>query len=502
MTVLLEARGLGKTFRETTVLRDAGIILTAGRVRGLLGQNGSGKSTLIKLLAGFHAPDPGAELVVRGEPVSLPVRPEALASLGIGFMHQDLGLEESMTIVENLVIDGSASVAPARWGRRRQEVRRALADFGLHVDVDEPVSTLTAGQRAVLALARAVRRVGDGGVLVLDEPTASLDRDGVELLLTAVERLRARGCAVLFVGHNLDEALRLCDDVTVLRDGVVVADRPASSFDEDSLINTIVGRDIGEIYPDVQTRPGDEVVLDVQDLTGQVARSVSFQLHRGEIVGLTGLAGMGHDEVPELVFGHHRPRSGSVALAGRPLSSDPSGCLRAGVVLISGDRKRVGVHATATVADNVVLPVARRFFRSGRLRHRSIREEVQRMLVDFDVRPPSPDAEMGQLSGGNQQKAVVGKWLSVYGDAKVLLLAEPVHGVDVAARQAIFRHVRAAADRGMAVLYVSSEHDDLAHLCDRVLVLRDGRVRQELSGSRLTEQDLTAACLRTTAQVA
>ena len=500
MQPLLAASGVSKTFRETVVLRDADLTLTPGRVRGLLGQNGSGKSTLIKVLAGYHAPDPGAALRVRGAEVPLPLSASALTSLGIGFMHQDLGLEETMNIVENYLIDAGGSLGPIQWGRRRKEVSARLAGFGLDIDVSAPLASLTPGQRAVLALARAVRHVRDDeGILVLDEPTASLDRDGVELLFDAVARLTQRGAAVLFVGHNTEEALRLCDDITVLRDGRVVADVAADDLDETSLIRAIVGRDIGDVYPESSSRPDEDVVLSASGLTGETVHDLSFSLHRGEILGVTGLAGMGHDEVPQLVFGHHPPRSGQVLLDGEPLTADPQVCLRSGVVLISGDRKRAGVHANASVTDNVSLPVLRRFFRNGRLATGAMRREVQSMLDDFDVRPPVPSVLMGELSGGNQQKAIVGKWLRLYGEARVLLLAEPVQGVDVAARQAIFRHIREAADRGIAVLYVSSEHEDLAALCDRVLVVRQGRVHRQLEGAQLTRHDLTAACLRVSA---
>ena len=244
---LLSANGMSKTFGAVKVLAGADLRLFPGRVRGLLGQNGSGKSTLIKILAGYHVPDAGSRMTVRGQEVNLPVQSGSLKSLGIGFMHQDLALEESMSVVENYLLDASGSLAPIRWSRRRQEVRGALSGFGLDVDVTAPVSHLTPGQRAVVALARAVRHVGsDQGILILDEPTASLDRDGVDLLMGAVTRLRSRGAAILFVGHNIEEALQLCDDLTILRDGVVVADVRSADVDEGAVIRTIVGRDIGD----------------------------------------------------------------------------------------------------------------------------------------------------------------------------------------------------------------------------------------------------------------
>lgn len=497
---LLKAIGFSKTFRETTVLRDADLTLSQGRVRGLLGQNGSGKSTLIKILAGYHSPDPGSRLEVRGAEIVLPVRPAALSDLGIGFMHQDLALEESSSVLENFLIQDGGSLAPVPWRARHREVTQTLADFGLELDASWPVSRLSPGQRAVLALARAVKHVGsEQGILILDEPTASLDRNGVHLLGRAVNRLKARGAAVLFVGHNIEEALELCDELTVLRDGRVVADLATHNLDEATVIRTIVGRDIGQVYPPAQSRPESDAALSVRGLVGDVVRDLSFTIHGGEILGLTGLAGMGHDEVPELVFGHHAPRAGEVRLDDKPLPADPHACLRAGVVLISGDRKRVGAHATASVEENVSLPVFGRYYTGGALRHRTLRRDVRAMLEAFDVRPPDPSVQIGQLSGGNQQKAIVGKWLSTFGGTTVLLLAEPVQGVDVAARQAIFRHIRAAADRGMAILYVSSENDDLAHLCDRVLVVRNGRLQTELQGAALTRHELTAACLRASA---
>jgi ribose transport system ATP-binding protein len=296
-----------------------------------------------------------------------------------------------------------------------------------------------------------------------------------------VRAARDRGCAVLFVTHNLDEVLAHCDTVSILRDGHLVAEGAVADLTESDLITAIVGRAIGDLYPPQATVAADRpVALAVRGLSGGGLSGVDLDLHEGEILGVTGLAGMGQDALPLLLYGASRAHGGEVRLADGPLRLDPREALRRGVVLVPADRKSLGGDMAASIEQNLTLPVLGRYWRRGRLDRAGERNDVISVLARFDVRPAEPQRLLGQLSGGNQQKALLGKWIELYGQAKVLLLHEPTQGVDVGARQEIFRFIREAADRGASILYVSTEHEDLAHLCDRVLIVRDGAFVAEL----------------------
>ena len=500
---VLRASGLGKTFERTNVLRDVGLEIRSGEVRALLGQNGSGKSTLIKLLGGYHAPDPGARLELRGERVALPVRARDASRLGLSIMHQDLGLDESASVIDNFLLRGGAHPRPLgriRWRRERLRTAAVLHDFDLDVDVDAPAGELSRTERAVLAMARAVDRLGDEpGVLVLDEPTTALEPSGIEHLFAAMRQVGSRGAGVLFVTHDLQEALAVSDEVTVLRDGAKVAEGPVREFDESALVEAIVGREIGDLYPPAaSTHPG-RPLLRARDLSGRVLRGVGFDLHEGEVLGLCGLAGMGQDEVPGLIFGSTPVGSGEVALDGADYQPSPVASLRRGLVLVPGDRHREGGDMSASVGENLTLPVLRRFVRRGTLDRGAERIAVDEVLERFRVRPPDATLPLGRLSGGNQQKALLGKWLSLFGEPRILLLHEPTQGVDVGARQEIFNLIRKSAESGTAVLYVSTECDDLAHLCDRVLVLRHGGIVAEVGRDHLSGPLLAGLCHTATA---
>jgi ribose transport system ATP-binding protein len=499
---LLRARGVSKTFAGSRVLHDVDIELGPGEVRALLGQNGSGKSTFIKILAGVHTPDPGSELLLRGRSVPLPVPRSQAADAGLTFMHQDLGLEPSLSVTDNFMLRSAAwrkALRPIGWRSQHRRVSAALAEFGLRIDVTAPVEKLSGPERAVTALVRALYELGGNasGILVLDEPTAGLEREAIGSLFDAVRAARARGCGVLFVSHNLEEAMTLCDTVSVLRDGRLVAEGPIADFTEAKLITAIIGRDLGQLYPPAPTARTAPIALSARGLSGAVVRGIDFDLHAGEILGVTGLAAMGQDELPLLLYGGHRPRGGSIHIGGHQHKPSPRHSLDSGMALVPADRKGLSGDMGATVQENLSLPVLDRYWAHGRFQRSRERTDVLDLLRSFDVRPSDPLRKLGELSGGNQQKALLGKWLALYQDVKILLLHEPTQGVDVGARQEIFRFIRDAAEKGAAILYVSTEHDDLAHLCDRVLILRNGRIAGELS-QPLESDEIAARSLAST----
>ncbi len=498
-TTALRIRGLSKNFGPARALGDVNFDVARGEIHGLVGRNGSGKSTLIKILSGFHVPDEGT-LEIGGVPVGLPVPAAEAFRHGLAFVHQDLGLLPEMTVMENIRI-GRFGTGPGwriKWKSERRIVADALARFGVRVSPDDLVANLREVDRALVAIVRGLLDLQshENGILVLDEPTAYLPRDSVEQLFRTVRAVAAAGTAVVFVSHRLDEVMSLTDRTTVLRDGRVVGTVTTSESNEEELIQLILGGQLEDFYPEPAT-PRSNLALRVSGLSGSVATAVDLDVYAGEIVGLTGIAGAGYDEVPYLLFGANASKSGTVQIGATVLDHSalsPRSTMAAGMALLPADRQRTSGVADLTLTQNVSLPVLSTFFRGGRLRQRDERNKVAGILVDFTVRPASPEAKMGQLSGGNQQKALLGKWLQR--NPPVLVLHEPTQGVDVGAKKDVFERLRDAAADGAAVVFCSAEYEDLAHLCDRVLVFHEGRVAATLSGADLTEDRIVEQCYR------
>jgi len=493
----LEVRGLAKSFGGTQALRGVDLSLLPGEVHGLLGENGSGKSTLIKVLAGFHEPDAG-ELWIDGEPVRLPLSTGQFRELGMSFVHQQLGLVESLSVLENLRV---AEIASSRsrfgisWRSERARARETFERYGLRLDPRAAVAGLRPVERALLAIVRALeenRSVGRGhGILVLDEPTVFLPREGIERLFTLVREAAAGGASILFVSHDLDEVREITDRVTVLRDGARVGTVVTAETSETQFVEMIVGRRLAAMAEfEHHDLSGKRVGVAVEALTGATVRDVSLDLHEGEVVGLTGLIGSGFDEVPYLLYGARRARSGRLRLGGETYdltSLHPHEAVAAGVALIPADRPNDGCVGSLPVSENVVLAVLDRYFNGVALDRRRARRDTGRLMREFDVRPPDPSLPYGALSGGNQQKALLAKWFQT--EPRLLLLDEPTQGVDVGARQQIFELLRAAAEeRGMCVVCASSDYEQLAAICDRVLVFGRGRVWRRLAGGEVTKE--------------
>jgi ribose transport system ATP-binding protein len=492
----LELCNLSKNFGGTKALRGVDLSLLPGEVHGLLGENGSGKSTLIKILAGFHDPDDG-ELLIDGRPVRLPLGPGQFRELGLSFVHQDLGLIESVSVLENLRV---AELASSRsrfgisWRRERRRARETFDRYGLRLDPAAMVAELKPVERALLAIVRAIEeihgvRAGEG-VLVLDEPTVFLPREGIEVLFSLVRDAAAAGATVLFVSHDLDEVREITDRVTVLRDGAVVGTVGTRQTSEAAFVEMIIGRRLAQLgdveHADLTER---RVGISVERLSGSIVDEVSFEMHEGEIVGVTGLMGSGFEEIPYLLFGARAAHAGRLVVRGDDTDLTrltPTASTRAGIVLIPADRKTDGSVGSLPVVDNLALAVLDDYFNGFALELRRMRRETRALMHEFDVRPNDPSLPYGALSGGNQQKALLAKWFQT--EPRLLLLDEPTQGVDVGARQQIFELIRAGVDeRGMHVLCASSDYEQLALLCDRVIVFGRGRVWRELVGDDVTK---------------
>lgn len=496
----LQLTGLSKTFGSARALDEVAFELERGEVHGLIGRNGSGKSTLIKILSGFHEPDPGARLQIGGADVPLPLVSAEATRHGLAFVHQDLGLLPDMTVLENVRIGRFATSRGwrIRWRAERRLVAEALERFGVKVSPDVLVGELREVDRALVAIVRGFLDLQERehGILVLDEPTAYLPRDSVDQLFGTVRSVAEAGTSVLFVSHRLPEVMDLTDRSTVLRDGKVVDTLVTSETSEDELIELILGGELEDFYPEAH-QATRELAMSVRGLSGPVVSDVDVDLHRGEIVGLTGIAGAGYDEVPYLLFGASPAQAGELTIGdvtSAAAAMSPLSAMEVGMALLPADRPRTSGVGDFSITQNVSLPVLSGFFTGGRLRHKTERSSVQQLLHDYTVRPPTPDSLLGQLSGGNQQKALLAKWLQR--EPPVLLLHEPTQGVDVGAKADVFERLKDAADAGSAVLYCSAEYEDLAQMCDRVLVFQNGRVVAELSGSELTEDRLVEQCYR------
>jgi len=492
---LLELRGLTKSFAGVRVLSSVDLAVRSGEVHALIGQNGSGKSTLIKILSGYHAPDAGA-VFMRGEPVPLPIRPGQPARLGLRFLHQDVGVVRTMTVLENLRIGRYRTSRYGRllWRDERRAAKAILAEMQLDIDPDTLVRDIPAAERALIGFMRAIQEIDHehGEVLILDEPTAFLPAPSVEKIFAAVRGLARRGSAVIFISHRLDEVMNIADRVSVLRDGRLVESIATGLTTERELVKAMLGRELDTLYPK-RTVTSGRGILTAEGLSGRIATDVSLTVHQGEIVGLTGLLGMGHDEIPYLLFGAQEASGGRVSVEGQVLDTpSPQRAVEVHMAFLPADRHRQSGVPKATLLENVAMTNGSRFVRNGWLRHGAEKEAVSDVLARFDVRPNEPDRLLATLSGGNQQKALMGKWLQT--NPAVLLLHEPTQGVDIGSRRQILQIVAEVAAAGAAVLVASAEYDELAHLCHRVLIFRHGRIARELLGDDLTETRIAEQC--------
>ena len=492
----LALTGLTKTFGGTPALTDVDFEVHRGEVHALLGQNGSGKSTLVKILAGFHKPDAG-DGAVYGEDLALG-HPEAAKAAGIRFVHQDLGLVDTLNTVENLALGRGYHTRGKMWiswGAEAKHAEEAVKAIGYSFDIRKPVGELAASERVGVAVARALQDWNeDTSVLVLDEPTAAMAEPEVRRFYGMVERVRARGVAVVFISHRLEEVMQIANRVTVLRDGVAIGTHPIEELDDARLIHLIVGQalDVGESTRHASA--GEEHVLSVRGLCGAEIQDASLTVRAGEIVGIAGLTGSGRHDVAPLLFGALPRNGGEVTVCGKALPSGrPDAAAGHGVALIPSERKRLAALAGLSALENLTLADVGHNASGGRLRRRKERADVREWMKRFDVRPLKPDAPMWTLSGGNQQKVILARWIKLA--PKLLLLDEPTQGVDVGAKEQIYELVEEAAEAGLAVVTCSSDTDELERLCDRVLVFQRGRISTELTGDQVTKNAIDHAVL-------
>jgi ribose transport system ATP-binding protein len=509
----LELHGISKHFGATRALIDADLTVAHGEVHALVGENGSGKSTLVKVLAGVYEPEPGGQIIVDGEDVSLPMAPGTFRDIGLSFVHQDLGLARPLTVLENLVGNGDRAES-SRWRIRwRFETRRArqmLSAYGIDIDPRSIVNELPPVGQALVAIARAAdqlkqyraRTGATSSVLILDEPTVFLPEHELVFLFDLIRSVVASGSSVIFISHDLAAVREVADRVTVLRDGRVAACERIGDVTDEALVELIVGPEVSKALLEDAAAPAasrhfdqsSAAGLHVAGLEGGRVRGLDLHVAPGEIVGLAGLLGSGAEDVPYLLFGARRATAGVVTVNGRtaPLARQhPAAAVAMGIGFIPADRQRDAIVPTVSVAENMMLLVVDRFARHGRVRNSQLRRAASERADEFNVRPRQTSVTAATLSGGNAQKVVLAKWLEI--EPTVLLLHEPTQGVDVAARAQLYRQIAGAAEAGTSFVWVSSDFEELAAVCDRVVVVSGGSQSGALGRAELTPEAISTA---------
>jgi ribose transport system ATP-binding protein len=492
---VLQVRNLSKTFVGQRALDGVDFDVGPAEVHALVGHNGSGKSTLIKVLSGFHQPDPGGSVEVAGTPLR-PGDPAAGRRAGLRFIHQELGLVDDLTVLENLRLGGVYETGRGgriRWRSERRRAREALARVGLKAHPDVPVSELSPVQRTQVAVARALDEEQGARILFFDEPTATLPHSEVERLFALIRSTVHAGLGVVYISHRLEELPQIADRVTVLRNGRVVGSGPQAQFDKDRLVELIVGEALarGRRPEPLPNRAEAQGGLRFDGVAAGRLEDASFAVAPGEVVGMAGLAGSGVHDVPRVLLGRIPLESGSITAGGELLA--PEELVRRRVAVLSSERVLKNIP-TMNVRENLTLPELEPLWRGGRLRLREERAVARELIRRFGVRPAEPEKPLMELSGGNQQKVAVAKWLRT--EPRLMVLDEPTQGVDVGGKAEILELLRAAARDGVGVLICSSDLEDLEIVCDRVLVVREGRVGGELTGAQITRERVSEECYR------
>lgn len=486
---LLRATALRKQFGSNVVLRDVDLDVRRGEVHAIVGENGAGKSTLIKILGGVHRAD-GGTIELDGRELSV-TSPQAALDHGIVVIHQELSLAPDLTTAENIFLGHFPRNALGLLDRRkmRERTRELLNRLSVEIDPTVPVGRLSIAQQQMIEIAKAISV--EAKMLVLDEPTAVLDANRVDTLFELVERLKAQGIGIVFISHHLEEVFRIADRVTVLRDGERTGVSDVSEVDQDWLVSKMIGRNFEAFH--TQARGRGELALELENLSSDGAfQDVSFAVREGEIVGLAGLIGAGRTEVAQAIFGVRPHSSGRIKIFGQPTRfSGPRAATRQGIAYVSEDRKAFGLLPNRPVRENVTISNLARFRSFGFLRLDRERSFVREQVAQLDIRLPSMQAEISTLSGGNQQKVLLGRALA--GRPRVLIFDEPTRGVDIGAKREIYRFIEELAEEGVAIVVISSEMEEVLRLSDRVVVMRGGRVAAELPRGEATEESIMRA---------
>ena len=502
MPSIVTIRDLCKSFAGVRALDKAQFDLQPGEVHALMGENGAGKSTLMKVLAGVYSKDSG-EVLLDGQPVDID-SPRAAQALGIGIIHQELNLMNHLSAAQNIFIGREPR---GRLGlfideeAMRAETQRIFERMNLRLDPRTPVGELTVARQQMVEIAKALSF--DSRVLIMDEPTAALNNEEVADLFRIIGQLKSQGVAVVYISHKMDELKRIADRVTVMRDGQYIATVPMAETPMDSLIAMMVGRRLTDVENEFPDTSGNEVVLEARGICrGTMVRNASFVLRKGEILGFAGLMGAGRTELARAVFGADRIDAGEVFVRGRKVSiRSPEDAVAHGIGYLSEDRKHFGLATGMDVETNIALPNMKRFLSMGMfIDQTAISAAGERYVKQLNIKTPSTQQQVRLLSGGNQQKIVIAKWL--LRDCGVLFFDEPTRGIDVGAKAEIYRLLNALAEQGKAIVIISSELPEILRMSHRVLVMCEGRITGELAGREASQEKIMQLATRREAATA
>ena len=508
----LAVENLSKRFGGALALNNVSLSVGPREVHGLLGSNGSGKSTLIKILAGFHAPEPGGRVRLFGTDVQLPVSGPTARGLGLAFVHQNLGLIPSLSLTENLRLVRLASEPAWRisWRREHEAAAEVFSRYGVKLDPRAPIGSLSSVEQALFAIIRAVEDLRSSeaahgfGLLILDEPTPFLPKVGVDQLFALVRQVVVEGASVIFVSHDVAEVMEITDRATVLRDGVVVDTLETRNATHDAFVERIVGRAVTPFHVHTLASSQRRPAARLQNLSAPGLGPVSLDIGEGEIVGMTGLIGSGFDRVCGAVYGATPAGGGRLAFeSGDEIDltrGSPRGSLNSGIVYLPADRLAAAGVGGLSVVDNVMLPMLGKMRNRFGLDRAKMNQTARELGAAFEVKPNLPSLPLSALSGGNQQKALMAKWLQT--TPRLILLEEPTQGVDVGARQQLLAALDGASLTGASILIASTDYDQLAQICHRVIVFARGQITAELTGARLNKETIAEYCYHSTTRIA
>jgi rhamnose transport system ATP-binding protein len=490
----LEMSAVAKSFGSVVALKSASLRVDAGSIHALVGENGAGKSTMVKIISGLYRRDAG-DYSLGGSPVDFRSTADAKAA-GVAVIYQEPTLFPDLSVTENIFM-GRQPVN--RWGRidrkaMHDEAVSLFAQLGVLVDPDRPAEGLSIADQQIIEIAKAISL--QARVLIMDEPTAALSGNEVERLMSVARTLRDNGCAIVFISHRFDEVFALCDTITVMRDGAYISTDPIDNVTVDEVVRRLVGREVTELYPKLPAEVGD-VLLEVRGLTQPgMFHGVDVTVRSGEIVGLAGLVGAGRSEVAQAIFGVDPYESGSVQVAGKSLpGGDPVQAMELGLALVPEDRRKHGLVLDTTIARNVTMATQRKLSRGGLITSGAENASAREWAARLEVKAAALDTVAGTLSGGNQQKVVLAKWLST--QPRVLIIDEPTRGIDVGTKAEVHRLLSTLAQQGLGILMISSELPEILGMADRVVVLCEGRVTAELDRSEATPESVMYAATAT-----
>ena len=483
----IEMKGINKSFGSNQVLKDAGFYLKDGEVHALMGENGAGKSTLMKILTGVYTKDAGT-VIIDGKEVNFK-SPQEAEKAGIVFIYQELNVLFDLTVEENLFMGKEIT---KRFGicdkkAMRKQAQEIMDRMGVQIPIDAVMSDLSVGQQQMVEICKAL--MVDAKVIIMDEPTAALTERETEGLFEVVESLRKKGVSIVYISHRMEEIFRLCDRITILRDGSYIGTENISEIDMDGVVKMMIGREIGERFPKRDAKIGD-VVLKVEGFTKEkLFHDVCFEIKAGEVLGVSGLMGAGRTEIMQAIFGMMPRNSGKVYIDGKEVTiKNPAQAIAAGIGFITEDRKTEGLLLEKSIAENIEIANLKSISKNGVLSKSKQESLVKKGIEDFRIKCFGPWHECNNLSGGNQQKVVLAKWVAT--NPKILILDEPTRGVDIGAKKEIYNVINQMAAKGVAIIMVSSELPEVLGMSDRIMVVREGEVRGILNGKEADQEKI------------